>query len=619
VLRIAIVGVGPWGLCALERVVTLARQELPRGVELEVHLVEPGVPGSGVYDTTQPDYLLLNNPCGQLTLYPFETESYQPSYGVSLYDWVVGRGYRWVGDRCAVDPAGAPIEPHHFLPRRLMGEYLQWFYRMLLASSPPNLHFVHHRTWAVDLVALRDGREGVRLADGSAVLVDHVIITTGHTANQDVGGSSSISPYPVTSYVEQIPAGTKVAVSGMGLVAVDVVTALTVGRGGAFVDDGEGLRYRPSGREPALRLYNRSGLPFTAKPVTGSERVTVYEPLICTPEAVDALTGRSSGRRRQVDVRRELLPLLFAEMYARYYAQMAFQAESSRAAGAAVREGLRAAWLEGRFSDELTRLAALFGRFDAEALFFGNQPSHGSSQDYERFVYQALADDLREAEVPDARSPVKSAAWVFRIFRDSIRSVVELGGLTLDSYLDFNAEICSRTHRLVAGPPALRSRQMLALIDAGVVRMPYGPAPLRESWPTANDWGAARARISSTAFAQPYADDVDLVIRGHLEEPRIGSSGSPLLSSLHRRGRISQLRYGETVVGTVNLTPDHHPIDAEGRPQPSISMFGVLTEGIRHFTAYIPSLRGRMRSFEDVGACVSELFAGASVEERAAA
>ena len=593
--------------------------DLPRGTEVAVHLVEPGTPGSGVYDINQPDYLLLNNPCGQLTLYPLETESYQPSYAASLYDWAVSRGYRWVGDRCAIDRAGEPIEPHHFLPRRLMGEYLQWFYRALVASAPPNVHVAHHQTAAVDLVARRDGREEVRLGDGSAVVVDHVIVTTGHTPNRDVGGARAIRPYPVTSYVDEIPAGTKVAVSGMGLVAVDVVTALTVGRGGKFAPDGGGLRYRPSGREPMLRLYNRSGLPFTAKPVSGSERVTVYKPLICTPEAVDALTGRSTGRRRLVDVRNELLPLLFAEMYARYYAQMAFQKEGSRAAGGAVRERLRAAWVEDRFRDELARLASLFGSFDSEALFFGDQPGYHSSDDYESFVYQALVGDLREAEVPDGRSPVKSAAWVFRIFRDSIRSVVELGGLTLESYLDFNADISSRSHRLVAGPPALRSRQMLALMDAGVVRMPYGPAPARASSALATDPGATRTRISSSAFDQPYVDDVDLVIRGHLEDPRIANSGSLLLTSLYNRGRVTQFRYGATPVGSVNITPEHHPIDTDGRPQLSVSMFGVATEGIRHFTAYIPSLRGRMRAFEDVGACVSELLANASISECVAA
>ena len=618
-LRIAIVGVGPWGLCALERVVTLARRELPRGVDVAVHVVDPGTPGSGVYDTTQPDYLLLNNPCGQLTLYPFETESDQPSYGVSLYDWATARGYRWVDDRCVVDASGKPIEPHHFLPRRLMGEYLQWFYRALLASAPPNLHVVQHRASAVDLLARRDGREAVCLADGRTVVVDHVILTTGHTPNRDMSRSGAIRPYPVTSYVERIPAGSRIAVSGMGLVAVDVVTALTVGRGGRFVTDGDGLRYVSSGREPLLRLYNRSGLPFTAKPVTGSERVGVYKPLICTPEAVDALTGRASGRRRQVDLRKELLPLLFAEMYARYYAQMAFQAEGSRAAGAAVRERLRAAWLEDRFNHELARLAGLFGSFDAEALFFGHQPRYDSSDDYERFVYQTLADDLREAEVPDARSAAKSAAWVFRIFRDSIRSVVELGGLTLDSYLDFNGDICSRSHRLVAGPPALRARQMLALMDAGVVRMPYGPAPAQEASDAATTLGGSRTRISSTAFDQAYADDVDLVIRGHLQEPRIANSESVLLTNLYKRGRISEFHYGTTAVGSLNMTPDHHPIDIDGRPQLGVSMFGVVTEGIRHFTAYIPSLRGRMRAFEEVGACVNELLANASSGERVAA
>jgi uncharacterized NAD(P)/FAD-binding protein YdhS len=597
-------------------VVTTARQELGPGADVAVHVIEPGTPGSGVYDVTQPDYLLLNNPCGQLSLYPFETEPDQPCYGVGLYDWVVAQGYRWVGDRCVKDPAGQPIEPHHFLPRRLMGEYLQWFYRALLAGAPPNVHIVHHSTAAVDLVARRDGTEEVRLANGRAVLADRVIVTSGHTANQGADGADrELDPYPVGAYVDKLPADATVAVSGMGLVAVDVVTALTIGRGGKFVEDGAGLRYQPSGREPLVQLFCRSGLPFTAKTVTGRDRSDVYEPLICTDQALDALSGRSNGRRRLVDVRRELLPLLFAEMHARYYAQVAFQASGARADGAEVRARLRAAWDQGRFEQEVAGLAARFGSFDPEALFFGHQPKYRGSDDYEQFVYQSLADDLREAEVPDGASPVKSAGDVFRIFRDRMRSVVEQGGLSLDSYFDFNADICSRIHRLVAGPPAVRSRQMLALMDAGVVRMPYGPAPARGLATS----GAGRMRISSTAFRAPYVNDVDVLIRGHLEEPRIAGSASQLLTRLYTRGRVSQFRYGDVAVGSVDLTPDSHPIDIEGRPQENIFMFGVLTEGVRHFTQYIPSPRSRMRAFEDVGACVSDILAGASVTERLAA
>ncbi len=614
-LRIAIIGLGPWGVCALERVVTTARQELPPDVDIAVHVIEPGTPGSGVYDVTQPDYLLLNNPCGELSLYPFETESDQPLYGVGLYDWAVERGYRWVGDRCVIDPAGQPIEPHHFLPRRLMGEYLQWFYRALVLSAPQGVHIVHHPTAAVDLIARRNGIEELRLANGGTVVVDHVIVTSGHTANQH-DSRRVLDPYPVGSYVDTIPTDATVAVSGMGLVALDVVTALTVGRGGQFVENGGGLRYRASGREPRLQLFCRSGLPFTAKSVTGKDRSDVYKPVICTDERLDALCGRSNGRRRLVDVRSELLPLLFAEGSARYYAQLAFQASGARADGAAVREALGVAWTGGRFDAELARLAERFGSFDAAALFFGHQPNYGCSDDYERFVYQALTDDLREAEVPDGASPVKSASQVFRIFRDKMRTVVEQGGLSFDSYLDFNADICSRIHRLVAGPPALRTRQMLALMDAGVVRMPYGPAPARGLAVSDMDPRTARTRISSTAFERPYVEDVDVVIRGHLEEPRIAGSASKLLTQLYNRGRVSQFRYGDVAVGSVDLTPDSHPIDIEGRPQTNISMFGVLTEGVRHFTQYIPSPRSRIRAFEDVGACVAEILADAYMSER---
>ena len=405
----------------------------------------------------------------------------------------------------------------------------------------------------------------------------------------------------------------------MGLVAVDVVTALTVGRGGEFVEDGAGLRYRPSGREPRdpAVLPERSAVHrqvrHRSRPQRRLQAADLHargpgraERPIERPQAA----GRRTARAAAAAVRRDVRALLRAG------GLPGVRLGRRRRSGA---RAARAAWAEDRFEDELARLAARFGSFDAEALFFGHQPNYRSSDDYEQFVYQTLADDLREAEVPDGASPVKSAAEVFRIFRDSMRSVVELGGLSLDSYLDFNADICSRIHRLVAGPPALRSRQMLALMDAGVVRMPYGPAPARGLCVDGPDTGAAATRISSTAFERPYVDDVEIVIRGHIDEPRIAGSASQLLTQLYKRGRVSQFRYGEVAVGSVDLTPDSHPIDIDGRPQLGISMFGVLTEGVRHFTAYIPSPRSRMRAFEDVGACVTELVADASVGERLAA
>jgi hypothetical protein len=582
------------------------------GGEVLVDVIEPATPGSGIYDVAQPDYLLLNNPCGQLSLYPFASEDDQPCYGVGLYDWAVARGYRWAGDRCVIDRSGDPIEPHHFLPRRLMGEYLQWFYRALLAGAPSCVKIFHHQSSAVDIVSRRGGVEEVFLSDGTSVLADHVIVTSGHTSNHDPENGSvpaELLPYPVAPYVESVPAGANVAVSGMGLVAVDVMIALTVGRGGGFVERGDRLEYRPSGREPTINLFSISGLCFTAKSVTGVDRTDVYEPLICTPAALDKLSRTSTGTRRLVDVRTELLPLLFAEMSARYYAQVAYQAGSVVDA-LRVREQLRFAWEHGEFHRRVGRLAARYGRFDAEELFFGHQPRYCSSDDYEQFVYSSVAADLKEAEVPQGYSPEKSAAEVFRIFRDPMRTVVEQGGLSLDSYLDFNADITSRIHRLVAGPPALRSRQLLALMDAGLVRTPFGPAPARGPVldnPDRCSDAAGRTRISSTAFARSYANDMDYVIRGHLDEPRIAGSASELLARLYQSGRVSQFRYGSVTVGSVDLTADSHPIDVDGRVQDRIWIFGVLTEGVRHFTHYIPSPKSRIRAFEELGTCIAEI------------
>src|SRR6202020_675359 len=118
---------------------------------------------------------------------------------------------------------------------------------------------------------------------------------------------------------------------------------------------------------------------------------------------------------------------------------------------------------------------------------------------------------------------------------------------------------------------------------------------------------------------EPHAADVDLVIRGHLEDPRLDGSASQLLARLYQGGRVRQFRYGAVTVGGVALPPDSHPIDIDGRPQTRISMFGVLTEGVRHFTHYIPSPKSRIRAVEELGAGVEEILAGVSGGERVAA
>ena len=151
-------------------------------------------------------------------------------------------------------------------------------------------------------------------------------------------------------------------------------------------------------------------------------------------------------------------------------------------------------------------LEPLYGQFDpASHIFAGAGRHYTSSADYQSQVYEMIETDLDEA-LAEGGSPVKAAQEVLRILRDQLRSVIEFGGLSLESYIDFQSNVRGRINRLEAGPPPLRSQQLLALLDAGVVRIPLGPNPElavdggRFAWPSAPPSSTSRPRSRSTAW-----------------------------------------------------------------------------------------------------------------------
>jgi hypothetical protein len=552
----------------------------------------------------QPDYLILNTPCGQVSLYPWQDKGPSPAYAVGLHEWITATGYRWVGDSCRIDRSGREITPDDYVPRRVMGEYLQWFYATLVASAPSKVEIVHHHVEAINIVSQHDERERVVLADGQYLDVDHVILTSGHTGNLEPDASEALipRPYPVDRYTGTIPRGATVGVEGMGLVATDVVMALTVGRGGSFAESGDRLRYLSSGDEPKLRLFSRSGFPYCSKAVATVDESDEFQAVVCTTEAIGAIQGgQATGRpRRQIDFRSAVLPLILAEMQIRYYAQSALLADGSAGCNE-VRRLLGRAWHVGSYETVVTGLAGRYGKFDPWVHFFGPQGDHVSSKDYESQIYSMVEADLRES-LRGGSAPVKSAYEVFRHLRDLMRTVIEFRGLTLESYLDFRDNIKTRVNRIVAGPPALRSKQLLALIDADIVTTPFGPSPSVEP---AGNRGFV---LSSRHFEQPHREQVDWLIHGHLENPTVLRSASSLLANLWHDLRLQPLSYGETEVGSVALNEEFHPIDAFGRPARRIWLFGSLTEGVRYFTHYVPSPKSRLRAFLDAQHCVEKIL-----------
>jgi hypothetical protein len=295
-----------------------------------------------------------------------------------------------------------------------------------------------------------------------------------------------------------------------------------------------------------------------------------------------------------------LLPLLFAEMQARYYLQAALLAGGD-AESTEVRTALRQGWLDGHYEKVVDGLEPRYGRFDPTAqLFAGSDRDYASAADYQAQAYDMIEADLTEAMRPGG-SPVKAAQEVLRILRDQLRSVIEFGGLSLDSYVEFQSNVRGRINRLEAGVPPMRSAQLLALMDAGVVRIPLGPNPEVAAGPDG-------IRLSSTALDEPTSVTVDGVVRGYLDMPSLARSGSPLLKRLYAKGRLTQLSYGNTPVGSVAINEAFHPYDSEGRLQSNLSVLGVLTEGVRYFTHYLPSPRSRLRAVYDAQDCVESVI-----------
>ena len=297
--------------------------------------------------------------------------------------------------------------------------------------------------------------------------------------------------------------------------------------------------------------------------------------MVCTPEEFAELTHPGgSPVRRQVDFRNDLLPLLFAEMQARYYTHAAYL-KGGVDESAAARDHLRAGLGRGRLRRRRRPSSSRSTAASTPPATSSPAPdaSYTSSRDYQSQVYDMIESDLDEA-LADGGSPVKAAQEVLRILRDQLRSVIEFGGLSLESYIDFQSNVRGRINRLEAGPPPLRSQQLL-----GSPRRRRGPGPLRPA-----PRGHAAGRRSGDpplhpARRRPRRSRSTASCAATSTSRRWPGPSSPLLSRLYAKGRLTQLSYGDTAVGSVAISEDFHPYDAEGRLQPNLSLLGVLTEG----------------------------------------
>ena len=206
--------------------------------------------------------------------------------------------------------ANVPDPDCRHYPRAWMGEYLKARFTAAVGRIEAAGVRVRVRT-RCEVTDLRLRDNGFELSSapeiGSPALserYDRVLLATGHWFSPQTEPRLIPSPWPASRLVQQVPPGAEVAVLGSSLSAIETVLALTLDGTFTRADSGR-LVYRPGPQPRRLTLLSRRGqLPR----VRGRLGTRVNQ--VLTPEALRRLIRERHGQLTLA----ELASLLEAEL-----------------------------------------------------------------------------------------------------------------------------------------------------------------------------------------------------------------------------------------------------------------------------------------------------------------
>lgn len=598
--RITIIGMGPRGLSLLERMVELLHAS-PMSLDIKVDIVEPGECGQGSHPSHQPDHLLTNTVASQVSIFA-QNSVVAGKDGISLTQWARLAGYRRFGNRYfpVKDGAGDEISDHDHLPRNMLGEYLTWAFDRIARLLPKNVRIEHHRRRVVDLIGLKNGEFTVCLDNGFQYRSDYVFIATGHGTRAPTKSDLTFdefvrsageknprlkfhsSPYPIHG-LGTIPADATVAVQGLGLTAYDVISALTTGRGGQFVESEGQLLYLPTGREPKILLFSRNCLPFAARGVNQKGIAGRHQARFFTVDAVKALQAQAVARTgsHQLDFVEEMLPLIEKEMA---YAYRAAQSGSDPDAASFQPT-----------TEERRAISKLLNPLEGEKF--------SSLENFKKFFRMLVETDLAEAHKGNLTSPVKAATDVLRDTREALRTAVEFAGLTPSSHQVYMEDFVATTNRISFGPPRRRNSELLALMDAGVLDIAGGPGNQ-----VVSDAGSGQFCIVNQFGEDEVRHVADVLVIARLDPYSPQTDSSSLTRNLVRRGIVRPHMNGDYHPGGLDINPGMQVIGGNGKAHDNLWAIGFPVEGPHFYTHALPRPLMNSRFTQDAQRCVAQLL-----------
>ncbi|TXH66352.1 MAG: FAD/NAD(P)-binding protein [Lysobacteraceae bacterium] len=634
--RVALVGGGPLCVYALERLAALFRAQ-PPAAPLEISVFErSGEFGAGeTHSGAQSPTSALNRVASQIAFaadesHPEAVALLPKSLRPTFYEWAREKFQRDGDTYFDMRPEDVPARCQHGIALRdMFGRYVA------LLREIPGVRVELRAEEVVDVERVVEGEGAgflLHAVNGDAqraYRADRILFATGPARRRFALPLAASAPgartpcyvphpYPLHLSLDEsaVPPGCRLGVLGLGLTAIDAMLFLTEGRGGHFFDDGNVLRYAPSGREPArIVAASTSGMftwcrPRNEKALDGSGQTHTrreHQGVFISTDVVDALRMRvgrpaliGSETVRQLDFDRHILPLIVLEMAYLYYAT-AFGADfAARAREAVAHAHARflqapdAMPVEAAIEALLAPVQETFAawpravsgrestpRFDWRAMFEPLGAGVGADDWHERVV-DFVRRDNRAALEGNLHNPMKAACdGVWRDLRPVLAQIVDFGGLTAESHRRFCEVHFRRYTRMSNGTGPTAMRKIQALLEAGLIDAAVGPSPRIE-------YLAQTGGFRMVGELTMIERTVDVLLEGRVPVFDPAQEAGPLYPNLLRRGLIRHWRNpgpdgADYLPGAIDVNRRFHPIDAAGREIPELTFFGAPTEGVAFF------------------------------------
>ena len=486
---VAIIGGGPRGAGLVERFLANA-PELLAGSELTVHVVEPFSFGTGrIWRWDQSPLLWANSQAEDMTMFTDSSCSLEGPIrrGPTFEQWARDLAPELALPAEVREEADA-LHGMTFASRRLVHEYLAWFFWQAIGDVPPGVRVQLHRARAVNLS--QDGDRHLvhldHLDGGEPIRADVVLLAQGHLPTVVLAESAVTAQgarehglvhlaedYTADTDLSALTAGLDVVVRGAGLAFVDLAVLVGQGRGGRFLPAPElgtdALRYFPSGAEPVLHVGSRRGVPFRSKITYRLQGPPVPHLRFFDEVAVETLLLRE----HELDFRRDVWPLLAKELaFAHYHELFAAHPDAVTAPWDAAHDAL------ARFdwgSPELDRAIESIvpdpaDRFEIDTF---DRPLYGLRFDtadaLQAHVIAHIEADLARRANPRYSADLAVFNGLLAVLGPLSR-IIGSGALSSEASLGDLGWFIGFFSYFASGPPPQRLREIVALARAGVVR-----------------------------------------------------------------------------------------------------------------------------------------------------